>query len=1368
MFVPGNNKKTGLLHFNNKKTGLLHFNNKKTGLLHFNNKKTGLLHFNNKKTGLLHFNNKKTGLLHFNNKKTGLLHFNNKKTGLLHFNNKKTGLLHFNNKKTGLLHFNNKKTGLLHFNNKKTGLLHFNNKKTGLLHFNNKKTGSAFMTHRVNPYASQGQPLRLTGSAYRVSPYDSQGQPTGSAHMTHRAAKWQQCQAQPSPPAASMTAPYSCRSSSRQKRSSAHHTHPPSSSSSKPPSPSSTSPSPSTTKPDSSEFLRNLQNKQHVHYLHDHDLDSIAEVSSSTVNQLTKLQQFILQENNDFREPQQPPNPSVLAVPSFSIKDEDPKNTRQQLWYDPTDTERNVNRLRTNQDPREKTNSISLQNNHSVSDYGEYSRDQDVWPYLGMEDDLSNVVEPFPGKQEEGRGGGRGRRSLRKWKYLQRGSEKTMEMLVVVDKSMMDRHGNKNITTYTLTLFNMVSKLFQDSSLGSKIHVVLVGLVLLEGDEPGLAINHHADQTLNSFCAWQSVLMGSRGRQHDHAVLLSATDFCSYKNSPCDTLGFAPIGGMCNQIRSCTINEDTGLNTALTIAHEIGHNFGMHHDGDGNYCHQTVGSIMAPTLVSKDGSLQWSVCSRAYLLRFLNTPQSACLDNKSQQVSELKFPDKLPGQLYDADVQCKWQFGASAQLCQYDFGKDTCKALWCYRGNKRCETKFLPAAEGTSCGPGKWCRGGRCAGYGRGGPGPVDGGWAPWGDWAQCTRTCGKGVQTRARECNRPLPQYGGRPCREEGKQHRLCNVHECPNANQDFHAAQCALYDKKPFRGWYMNWKPYNKLYDAREPCKLYCVAETMNYIFTIKHVAHDGTACNAQASAICIDGACQKVGCDLMFNSTAKIDSCGVCKGDNSSCRLISGEYSQQPQLNTYFPIVVLPKGARNVKIRERSISSNYLAIRNIYGHYHLNGNRRVAWPGIYRLAGASFTYKRPYNEPETLHTAGPLGEDVILEILVQDTNPGIHYQYTMPLARRPQKQALPDPHNYTWAHTASRCSQSCAGGEMTVSARCLKNQDTEVDSRHCDSDTKPKTGVSPCKPQPCPARWVEEPWAACSRTCGGGQQRRKTLCRQQVSKVKDRKLRKRQCKHLPKPHTRQRCNTQPCPPLWTARWVPAEWSACSKSCGGGKQVRRITCRKRISRSKERQVGKRHCKVLPKPAKRRHCHTHTCLPNWHTARWAKCSVQCGEGRQSRKVTCRAGTGTRLSPFVVHADHRCNVTARPPSTRPCRRHVCRSRLAWRVNPWGQCSVTCGTGHERREVWCSEGHSRHSHARCAHVPQPPSTQPCSRPRCPQLQSRPQHRQHYMARMAGPAAAPCVDREQWCHLVRQHKACGHQYYSHSCCHTCHEP
>ena len=36
-------------------------------------------------------------------------------------------------------------------------------------------------------------------------------------------------------------------------------------------------------------------------------------------------------------------------------------------------------------------------------------------------------------------------------------------------------------------------------------------------------------------------------------------------------LGFAPIEGMCNELRSCIVNEDTGLSTAFTVAHEIGH-----------------------------------------------------------------------------------------------------------------------------------------------------------------------------------------------------------------------------------------------------------------------------------------------------------------------------------------------------------------------------------------------------------------------------------------------------------------------------------------------------------------------------------------------------------------------------------------------------------------------------------------------------------------------------------------------------------------------------------------------------------------------------------------------------------------------------
>lgn len=52
-----------------------------------------------------------------------------------------------------------------------------------------------------------------------------------------------------------------------------------------------------------------------------------------------------------------------------------------------------------------------------------------------------------------------------------------------------------------------------------------------------------------------------------------------------------------------------------------------------------------------------------------STPQAQCLADRPTKVAELQFPNKLPGELYDADIQCKWQFGRHAQLCTYDFGK---------------------------------------------------------------------------------------------------------------------------------------------------------------------------------------------------------------------------------------------------------------------------------------------------------------------------------------------------------------------------------------------------------------------------------------------------------------------------------------------------------------------------------------------------------------------------------------------------------------------------------------------------------------------------------------------------------------------------
>jgi len=36
-------------------------------------------------------------------------------------------------------------------------------------------------------------------------------------------------------------------------------------------------------------------------------------------------------------------------------------------------------------------------------------------------------------------------------------------------------------------------------------------------------------------------------------------------------VGLAELGTMCDSLRSCSINRDSGLSAAFTVAHELGH-----------------------------------------------------------------------------------------------------------------------------------------------------------------------------------------------------------------------------------------------------------------------------------------------------------------------------------------------------------------------------------------------------------------------------------------------------------------------------------------------------------------------------------------------------------------------------------------------------------------------------------------------------------------------------------------------------------------------------------------------------------------------------------------------------------------------------
>lgn len=64
----------------------------------------------------------------------------------------------------------------------------------------------------------------------------------------------------------------------------------------------------------------------------------------------------------------------------------------------------------------------------------------------------------------------------------------------------------------------------------------------------------------------------------------------------------------------------------------------------------------------------FSITSPVFLLSS-SSAQALCLSDEPRAVKEYRYPEKLPGELYDADTQCKWQFGEKAKLCTLDFKK---------------------------------------------------------------------------------------------------------------------------------------------------------------------------------------------------------------------------------------------------------------------------------------------------------------------------------------------------------------------------------------------------------------------------------------------------------------------------------------------------------------------------------------------------------------------------------------------------------------------------------------------------------------------------------------------------------------------------
>uniref|UniRef100_A0A8C6UNP0 ADAM metallopeptidase with thrombospondin type 1 motif 2 n=1 Tax=Neogobius melanostomus TaxID=47308 RepID=A0A8C6UNP0_9GOBI len=737
-----------------------------------------------------------------------------------------------------------------------------------------------------------------------------------------------------------------------------------------------------------------------------------------------------------------------------------------------------------------------------------------------------------------------------------------IEVLLGVDDSVVQFHGKEHVQKYLLTLMNIVNEIYHDQSLGAKINVVLVRIIMLGyGKSMSLIELGNPSQSLENVCRWaflQQKQDTGDAEYHDHAIFLTRQEF-----GPTGMQGYAPVTGMCHPVRSCTLNHEDGFSSAFVVAHETGHVLGMEHDGQGNRCGDEVhmGSIMAPLVQAAFHRFHWSRCSMQELGRYLHSYD--CLRDDPFDHNWPSLP-QLPGLHYSMNEQCRFDFGVGYTMCTAYRTFDSCKQLWCSHPDNPffCKTKKGPPIDGTMCGNGKHCFKGHCIWLT---PDIIkqDGNWGSWSEFGQCSRTCGGGVQFRTRDCDNPRPANGGRTCVGATYQFQMCNSEECKDIYSDPREEQCHAWDPRfDLHSNIHHWLPYEHP-DSNKRCHLHCQSKETQDVVFMQRMVLDGTRCSYKdPHSVCVRGECEVMGCDGVVGSSKQDDKCGVCGGDNSSCKTFKDTIARTTKKQGFLKVLEVPRGARHLLIQELKAAPHTLAVKNVAsGLFFLNGENDNPETRSIIEKGVEWEYEND-NGKETLQSTGPLRHGVLIMVKLQgDEDVNLSYKYMMNLDSNSaiQNNMLVEDSAYEWAPKKwSHCSKPCGGGKQYLRYGCRRKVDSKmVHKSFCNkSNRKPIGDIRDCNPKPCPPPiWVTGEWQNCSKPCGKtGLQVRSVSCVQPSEDNTTRSIHNKYCNDN-RPESRQPCNRQPCP----TQWRVGPWTQCSVTCGNGTQQRQALCHTR-----------------------------------------------------------------------------------------------------------------------------------------------------------------------------------------------------------------
>nr|XP_040220172.2 A disintegrin and metalloproteinase with thrombospondin motifs 9 isoform X3 [Anopheles coluzzii] len=924
----------------------------------------------------------------------------------------------------------------------------------------------------------------------------------------------------------------------------------------------------------------------------------------------------------------------------------------------------------------------------------------------------------------------------------------TVEVLVVVD-NQMQRYHETNLKTYVLTLMSIVSSVYADASIGSSMKIAVTHISYIHHDldaqttaaKKGLE-GVSASDMLQDFCRFKQ----STNIHHDVALLLTREQICrNPAENNCDTLGLAELGTICRDT-ACAIVQDNGLSASFTIAHELGHVLGMPHDDD-HRCQRYRGDssgnnrIMSRTIDHNTHPWQWSNCSRQILSEYFEKhPDNCMLNHPSLDLMTSGSMDSmLAGEKFTNDKQCELVFGNGSKICSY---MPPCARLWCSWENEMsgCKTQHMPWADGTECQEGHWCQKGQCVPIDRTALKPQNGGWSAWSSFNECSRTCGGGIQARTRECDSPKPKNGGKFCTGLRIEYRPCNTQPCPSWRYNFREEQCHEMDGQnfdvPSLEPNVRWTPKYGT-PVADQCKLLCRVQDKSLYFMLKEKVIDGTPCTFPEDSfdMCINGQCRKAGCDYVLNSDAKLDQCGVCRGDNSTCRPVTGRLNLGKgvvrRVSSDGPMEFrIPEGATSINIINTGYMKDACYLSVMSGNEIIFNDPKHLTPHTSRhrlFAGVRLEYTVTSSEERITSTFGrPLKEKLTVRVIhkkhVELHKGFVDYSYMVPvhpfgntLSNAIYSKVEPDPYDhphhthhshysgnsvhrlqptvaptpespYRWELAPwTECDQQCTGKKRRTAICVDAEAQQQVSPDYCNQSVKPQDEFESCNTE-CHFYW-EPGRTECSSACGEGTKKIEYKCVRSYSQTQRKEhVDDAMCYGSTKPvNIRETCMG----PCMNATWLYSQWNKCS--CSDRTQNRTAKC---LSEPNGFPIQDAYCEFREQKITVRSCDADQA----DCARWVK-----GELTPPMPNTQYSSFRNDVQPNQSMK----NVNYQPtpePSPVP--------RGQWRAYSYSNCSAECDGGFKKRLVRClSETGQTLDERYCPH-PKPVTQINCANVRCP--------------------------------------------------------